>query len=130
MNSRYKMGILNTILGNVSEMDADVLKKEFGVLLCEDERIEKAYKLIRDKWIFTNKRLIILDVQGVTGKKREYHSIPYRSVNHFLIETAGTLDTDAQMKIWIKGCDALLTQNFGRNSNLAEIQRVLADYVL
>jgi len=130
MNSRYKMGILNTILGNVSEMDADVLKKEFGVLLCEDERIEKAYKLIRDKWIFTNKRLIILDVQGVTGKKREYHSIPYRSVNHFLIETAGTLDTDAEMKIWIKGCDALLTQNFGRNSNLAEIQRVLADYVL
>lgn len=124
------MGILNTILGNVSEMDADVLKKEFGVLLCEDERIEKAYKLIRDKWIFTNKRLIILDVQGVTGKKREYHSIPYRSVNHFLIETAGTLDTDAEMKIWIKGCDALLTQNFGRNSNLAEIQRVLADYVL
>lgn len=130
MNSRYKMGILNTILGNVSEMDADVLKKEFGVLLCEDERIEKAYKLIRDKWIFTNKRLIILDVQGVTGKKREYLSIPYRSVNHFLIETAGTLDTDAEMKIWIKGCDALLTQNFGRNSNLAEIQRVLADYVL
>lgn len=124
------MGILNTILGNVSEMDADVLKKEFGVLLCEDERIEKAYKLIRDKWIFTNKRLIILDVQGVTGKKREYLSIPYRSVNHFLIETAGTLDTDAEMKIWIKGCDALLTQNFGRNSNLAEIQRVLADYVL
>ena len=106
MNSRYKMGILNTILGNVSEMDADALKKEFGVLLCEDERIEKAYKLIRDKWIFTNKRLIILDVQGVTGKKREYHSIPYRSVNHFLIETAGTLDTDAEMKIWIKGCDA------------------------
>ena len=111
------MGILNTILGNVSEMDADVLKKEFGVLLCEDE-------------IFTNKRLIILDVQGVTGKKREYLSIPYRSVNHFLIETAGTLDTDAEMKIWIKGCDVPLTQNFGRNSNLAEIQRVLADYVL
>ena len=130
MNSRYKMGILNTILGNVSEMDADVLKKEFGVLLGEDERIEKAYKLIRDKWIFTNKRLIILDVQGVTGKKREYLSIPYRSVNHFLIETAGTLDTDAEMKIWIKGCDVPLTQNFGRNSNLAEIQRVLADYVL
>lgn len=53
------MGIMNAIFGNVSEMDITGLQKEFGALLCDGERIERAYKLIRDKWVFTNKRLII-----------------------------------------------------------------------
>lgn len=64
------MGIMNAIFGNVSEMDIAGLQKEFGALLCDGERIERAYKLIRDKWVFTNKRLIIQDIQGVTGKKK------------------------------------------------------------
>ena len=120
------MGIMNTIFGNVSEMDIASLQKEFGALLCEGERIERAYKLIRDKWVFTNKRLIIQDVQGVTGKKREYLSVPYRSIERFSIETAGTFDMDAEMKIWIRGCEEPLEQNFGKDSNIIEIQRVLA----
>lgn len=124
------MGIMNTIFGNVSEMDIASLQKEFGALLCEGERIERAYKLIRDKWVFTNKRLIIQDVQGVTGKKREYLSVPYRSIERFSIETAGTFDMDAEMKIWIRGCEEPLEQNFGKDSNIIEIQRVLAQYVL
>ncbi len=124
------MGIMNTIFGNVSEMDSRELQKEYEALLCDGERIEKAYKLIRDKWVFTNKRLIVQDIQGVTGKKREYHSIPYRSVEHFSIETAGTFDTDAELKIWIKGCEQPLEQNFGRGSNIIEVQKVLAQYVL
>lgn len=123
------MGIMNTIFGNVSEMDIASLQKEFGALLCEGERIERAYKLIRDKWVFTNKRLIIQDVQGVTGKKREYLSVPYRSIERFSIETAGTFDMDAEMKIWIRGCEEPLEQNFGKDSNIIEIQRVLAQYV-
>lgn len=111
-------------------MDADTLQKEYGALLCEGERIERAYKLIRDKWVFTNKRLIVQNVQGATGKKKEYMSIPYGSVERFSIETAGTFDMDSEMKIWFKGSDTPLEQNFGRNSNITEIQRVLAQYVL
>lgn len=124
------MRIMNTIFGNVSEMDAESLQKEYEALLCEGERIERAYKLIRDKWVFTNKRLIIQDIQGVTGKKKDYMSVPYRSVERFSIETAGTFDMDAEMKIWIRGCNVPLEQNFGRDSNITEIQRVLAQYVL
>jgi len=127
---KINMGIMNTIFGNVSEMDIASLQKEFGALLCEGERIERAYKLIRDKWVFTNKRLIIQDVQGVTGKKREYLSVPYRSIERFSIETAGTFDMDAEMKIWIRGCEEPMEQNFGKDSNIIEIQRVLAQYVL
>ena len=124
------MGIMNAIFGNVSEMDIAGLQKEFGALLCDGERIERAYKLIRDKWVFTNKRLIIQDIQGVTGKKREYLSVPYRSSERFSVETAGTFDMDAEMKIWIRGSEEPLEQNFGRDSNIIEIQRVLAQYVL
>lgn len=121
---------MNAIFGNVSEMDAEALQKEYAALLCEGEKIERAYKLIRDKWVFTNKRLIVQDVQGVTGKKKDYMSIPYRSIERFSIETAGTFDMDSEMKIWVRGCAAPLEQNFGRNSNITEIQRVLAQYVL
>lgn len=124
------MGILNAILGNVSEIDFRALQTEFNELLCEDEQIEKAYKLIRDKWIFTNKRLIIQDTQGVTGKKREYLSVPYRSIERFSIETAGTFDLDAELKIWVRGLDGYIQQNFGKGSNIKEVQRVLAHYVL
>lgn len=121
---------MNTLLGNVSEMSLDALQKDFGPVLCEGERIEKAYKLIRDKWVFTNKRLIIQDVQGLTGKKKEYMSIPYRSVDRFSVETAGTFDTDAEMKIWIKGKAEPLEQKFGTDSNIVEIQKMLAQYIL
>lgn len=51
------MGIMNAIFGNVSEMDGNELQKEYAPLLCGDERIEKAFKLIRDKWVFTNKSI-------------------------------------------------------------------------
>lgn len=124
------MGLINTLFGNASEMQPEALQKEFGPLLCADERIEKAYKLLRDKWIFTNKRLIIQDVQGVTGKKREYMSVPYRSVERFSVETAGTFDMDCDMKLWIRGCAEPLTQSLGRDINISEIQQVLARYVL
>ena len=128
---------MNTLLGNVSEVNLEALQKDFGPVLCEGERIEKAYKLIRDKWVFTNKRLIIQDVQGLTGKKKEltgkkkdYMSIPYRSVERFSVETAGTFDTDAEMKIWIRGKAEPLEQKFGTDSNVVEIQKMLAQYIL
>lgn len=124
------MGILDTILGNASEMDAASLQKEYGPLLCDGEFIEKAFKLVRDKWVFTNKRLIIQDVQGVTGKKKEYMSIPYRSIERFSVETAGTFDMDADMKLWIRGEEEPLEQNFGKSSSIIEVQRILAAHTL
>ncbi len=124
------MGIINTLLGNVSEMDQGALLKEYAPLLCEGECIEKAYKLIRDKWIFTNKRLIIQDIQGVTGKKKEYMSIPYHSIERFSIETAGTFDMDSEMKLWVRGAAEPFQQKFSRGTDILEIQRVIASHTL
>ena len=124
------MGIFNSLMGNASEVNIENLKKEYENILAPSERVEKAYKLIRDLFIFTNKRLIVVDTQGVTGKKTEYQSIPYRSITHFSIETAGHFDLDAELKIWISGTALPIEKQFNSSLNVYELQRVLAEYCL
>lgn len=124
------MGIFNSLMGNASEVNVDELAKEYGKILSSSEKIEKAYKLIRDLFIFTNKRLILVDKQGMTGKKTEYHSIPYKSITHFSIETAGHFDLDAELKIWISGTALPIEKQFNSSLNIYELQALLADYCL
>lgn len=124
------MSLLNHLFGNASEVSADELKKEFGDILIPSEDIEAAFRIFRDKWVFTNKRLIMLDVQGVTGSKREYHSIPYQSIEQFSVETSGTFDGDCEMKLWVRGMSEPLKKEFKRDVDVRSLQRVLATYVL
>jgi hypothetical protein len=124
------VGIFDGIMGNASEVNVGEIQRDFAKVLASSERIEKAYKLIRDLFIFTNKRLILVDKQGLTGKKVEYHSIPYKNITHFSIETAGHFDLDAELKIWISGNALPLQKQFNKNLNIYELQSVLADYVL
>ena len=89
------------------------------------------FKLIRDTFIFTNKRLIIVDVQGITGSKTEYLSIAYKSISRFSIETAGTFDLDAELKIWISSeAQPSIRKKFSKTVNVYEVQKVLAYHVL
>lgn len=124
------MGLINMLLGNASEIDVESLQKEFGEIMCEGETIESAYAVIRDKWVFTNKRLIILNVQGVTGSKREYRSLPYGSIVQFSVETAGTLEDDSELKIWVKGSTTPFKQEFSRKTNVKGIQKSLAQHII
>ncbi|WP_411170045.1 PH domain-containing protein [Clostridium sp. MB05] len=124
------MGIFNALMGNASEVNVDELAKEYGKILSPSEKIERAYKLVRDLFIFTNKRLILVDKQGMTGKKTEYHSIPYKSITHFSIETAGHFDLDAELKIWISGTALPIEKQFNSSLNIYELQALLADYCL
>lgn len=124
------MGILDGLLGNASEFDAAKANAEFARLLAPGEQIEKAYILIRDMFLFTNKRLILLDKQGIAGNKVEYHSIPYRSITHFSIETAGTFDLDAELKIYISSNPVPIRKQFNKKLDIYHLQSVLAAYVL
>lgn len=124
------MGLLDGLMGNASEVSLPEVQKDYASILAENENIEKAYKLIRDMFIFTNKRLILIDVQGVTGKKVEYHSIPYKSITHFSIETAGNFDLDAELKIWLSGSAMPIEKKFNKSLNIYTLQSVLASYVL
>jgi len=124
------MGILDSLLGNASEVDPTKLAAEFAQVLAEGEKIEKAYQLFRDSFLFTNKRLILVDKQGLTGNKVEYHSLPYKSITHFAIETAGHFDLDAELKIWITGNPTPLQKKFTKKLSIYQVQAVLAHYVL
>lgn len=124
------MGILNNIFGNATSVDINKLQEEFSSILFEGETIECAYEIFRDKWVFTSKRLIMLNVQGVTGSKREYHSIPYKSIKHFSIETGGTFDGDCEMKIWLSGSSEPYKKEFKKSVDIRGIQRMLAKYIM
>ncbi len=124
------MSLLNNLFGNATEVDIEELRKEFGEILINGEEIETAFRIFRDKWVFTNKRLIMLDVQGVTGSKREYRSIPYHSIDQFSVETGGTFDDDCEMKLWVKGMHEPLKKEFKRNVDVKALQRALASHIL
>lgn len=124
------MEIFNAILGNASEVNIDNVSKEFDPILIDGETIEKAYKLIRDMFIFTNKRLILVEKQLV-GTKVDYLSIPYFNIKKFSKESAGILDLDANLKIWIKGEDIPITKQFGKSGdNINEVYQLLSKHIL
>jgi hypothetical protein len=116
--------------GNASEIDARGIQKDLEAILVDGEHVVKAFRIIRDMFVFTDKRLILIDKQGITGKKAEYHSIPYKSISHFSVETAGTFDLDAEMKIYISGNMNPIQREFKRGSNITEVQKTLAAFIL
>ncbi|MEN3153449.1 PH domain-containing protein [Priestia aryabhattai] len=124
------MGILDGLLGNASEADIRGTEKDLQNILIANERVEQAYKVIRGLMVFTTKRLIIVDKQGVTGKKTDYHSIPYKTITHFSVETAGTFDLDAELNIWVSGSSAPISKEFRKDKSIYDVQKVLASYVL
>jgi len=124
------MSFFSQLFGHAAEANLAEVRKQYGRLLTENETIEGAYQVLRDLFIFTNKRLILVDRQGLTGKKVEYHSIPYRSITHFSIETAGHFDLEAEMKIWISGSPTPLQKTFSKSVDVYALQSALAAYVL
>ncbi|WP_238395687.1 PH domain-containing protein [Pontibacter pudoricolor] len=125
------MGLLSGLMGHASEVSIEKLTNEFQPILLDNEHIEKAYKLIRDILVFTNKRLILVNKQGVTGSKVDYQSIPYSSIKMFSKETAGMMDFDAELKIWLTGESApTIKQDFRKGDNINEAYKVLSKYVL
>ena len=124
------MGLFNAILGNASEVNNEDVSKEFGVLLIEGEHIEKAFKLIKDMFVFTNKRLILAEKQLV-GTKVDYLSIPYSSIKKFSKESAGILDLDAELKIWLNHDDQPIKKQFGKGgNNINEVYQILSKHIL
>lgn len=124
------MGFLDGLMGNATEVNLNDLKEELKDVLTSTEKLEHAFKVIRDTFVFTDKRLILIDKQGISGKKMEYHSIPYKSITHFSIETAGTFDLDAELKIWVTGSQLPIQKTFNKTTNIYNVQAVLAENVL
>ena len=124
------MSLFDGMMGNASPLDAGEAQRDYAQILAAKERVDRAYRLVRDVFLFTDRRLILVNQQGLTGTKTEYHSIPYRSITHFSVETAGHLDLDAELKIWVSGTAAPIELKFNKRLSIYEVQSVLASYVL
>ncbi len=125
------MGLFSALIGNAGVISQEELQKDYGKLLIDGEEIELGFKLVRDLFIFTTKRLILIDKQGVTGSKVEYKSITYKSISRFSIETAGTFELDAELKIWISSEQLpSIKKQFNKSVNVYDVHKVLATHVL
>jgi len=124
------VGIISGLIGNAAETDIEAVKKEYGKLLGRSEDVIQAYQWVRDLLIFTDFRLILVDIQGATGKKVDYHSIPYKSIRHFAVESTGHFDLEAELKIWVAGLGAEpLVYTFSKDADVYKVQALLAECV-
>jgi hypothetical protein len=125
------MGFFSALIGNAGAVSQESLIKDYGKLLIEGEEIELGFKLIRDVFIFTTKRLILIEKQGLTASKIEYKSITYKSISRFSIETAGTFDLEAELKIWVSSeTHPSIVKQFNKSVNVYDVHMVLASHVL
>ena len=125
------MGLLSGLMGNASQKNVDKVERDLEDILVPGEQVTLAFSLIRDLIVFTEFRLILVDKQGVTGKKTSYKSLPYRSISRFSVETSGHFDLDAELKIWVSSAvEPSEVLQFKSDSSVIEIQQALASAVL
>ena len=102
---------------------------ELADLLLHDEQVLVAFRGMRDSVTFTSKRILALNVQGMTGKKRDYTSLPYSRIQAFSVETAGTFDRDTELEMWFSGLGRVKLE-FGSSVDIRGLSRLLAERCL
>lgn len=93
------------------------------------EEVIQAFQSIRDGVVFTTKRIFAINIQGITGKKKDFSSLPYSKIQAFSVETAGVLDLDSELELWFSGLGKVKFE-FTARSNVAEICKIISERVL
>lgn len=98
-------------------------------LLLEGEEIIDSYKAMRDGVVFTNKRIIAVNVQGITGSKKDYTSLPYKNIVAYSVETSGTFDLDSELELYFSAVGKVKFE-FSGKTELLEISKYISQHVL
>lgn len=98
-------------------------------LLIDGEEPISAFQTVRDGLVFTNMRVIAINIQGVTGKRRDFTSLPYKRIQAFSIETSGVFDIDSELELWFSGLGKVRFE-FTSSADAAELCRIIATYAL
>lgn len=120
------MGLLSGLLGHASDITPAEANRELDGILLADEPVRVAFKVIRDLFVFTDRRMILVDKQGLTGRKVEFLVIPYRAITAYSIENAGSFDMDSELKIWLSGRPQPIEKTLKRGANIRGIQAAIA----
>jgi hypothetical protein len=119
----------NGALFKLSPANPQEIAPAIAPLLIPGEEIVSAYKGMRDFVVFTSRRLIAVNVQGMTGKKRDFTSLPYSKVQAYSIETAGTFDLDSELDLWFSGLGKVRLE-FKGQVDIRQLGQMIAQYVL
>ena len=119
----------NGFFARLKKVNNDNFKDLVGVFFVEGEFVVAAYKSIRDGVVFTSKRIITINIQGVTGKKKDFTSLPYSKIQAYSVETAGLLDFDSELDMWFSGLGRVRIE-FIHSMNIEKICKLISQKVL
>ena len=124
-----KIDFNNKKIFKLHQEDISNGQRVLNELLLSDEIVVGSCVSMRDRVIFTNKRIVSVNVQGITGSKIDYTSIPYKRIQYYSIETAGTIDLDSELEVYLSGSSSVKFEFFG-NNNIKEIGKRISEFVL
>ena len=119
----------NNSVFKLKKVEASKFDSELRDLLIDGENIIGCYQDVRDHVFFTDKRVIAVNVQGITGKKKDFTSLPYSKITAYSVETAGTFDLESKLDLFYSGVGKVRFE-FKGSSDILEIGRIIAKYAL
>lgn len=119
----------NASVFKLSPCDPADVADQISPLLVPDETIVAPFKTIRDFVVFTDRRLITVNVQGMTGKRTDFTSLPYNKIQAFSVETAGTFDMEAELDLWFSSL-GLIQLEFKGSADVRQISQIIAAHAL
>ena len=120
------MGFLDGLLGHGSDLSASDVDAQLQGVLTAGETVSVAFKLVRDLIVFTDRRMILVDKQGLTGHKVSYLTVPYRAITSFSVENAGSFDLESELKVWVSGRTEPIQKTLKRGADIMAIQQAIA----
>lgn len=116
---------------NLKPIDISSVRSEVTGLLIDGEEIISAFKTIRDQLVFTNKRIIAIDVQGITGARKSFATLPYSKIQYFSIQTPGFVELFPDSELFIMFSDTFTAKfEFKGSTDIGKIGRMISQYVL
>ena len=119
----------NSSVFKLKPIDSDKVREDFHQFMIDEESIFAAFKSMRDQVVFTNKRIIAANVQGITGSKVDYTSLPYSKIQAFSVESSGTLDLDCEIEVYLSEIGKVKFEIKG-SFDLIQFNKYISQYVL
>ena len=119
----------NASLVKLRPVNDNAFEKMVAPILLDGEEIIRSFQSIRDGVVFTSLRIITINIQGITGKKRDFTSLPYNKIQAFSVETAGAFDLDSELELWFSGMGNVKLEFIGA-TDVAHLCKLISEKVL
>ena len=113
----------------LKETDKNDFMDLIGGILVKGEEVVSCYRSVRDGVVFTNKRLIAINIQGITGKKKAITVLPFDRIQAFSVETAGVIDLDSGLYLWFSGMGQIMFE-FTSLTDVSAICRHIGECIM